>query len=161
MTLTPRDRAGGAGTARPARRGALSVIGLVGAALLATAAPASADQFWSDSISGAYGSARYDDGLRTSWLRGYSWDNARDGWCAETWLDFTTRPHKHFDAYAIRACGNQSGGWGKTHTKRSVYINGVRAALCRYQPSTARRECTASWPHDSVRSGTFHLDRVG
>jgi len=85
-------------------------------------------------------------------------------------MDFTTRPHHHFDAYAVRICGNGRSGWSrynKAHEsptppkdrKWTWTIRGVRTAACTYSQSGTRK-CTRQWVHDAVRAGTFNLQTL-
>lgn len=111
---------------------------------------------------GASGQVILDDGLFGAGLMGWVEDTAADGACAEVWMDFSTRPHHHFDAYAVRVCGRGFGGWGrynKAKGRSGWTIHGVRTAACTYWPNGTRK-CTQRWPHLSVQARTFHLETI-
>jgi hypothetical protein len=128
----------------------------------ATAALASARERHSVTGPGVSGQVVLDDGPIRAGLRGWVRDTSNDGACAEVCMDFTTRPHHHFDAYVVRTCGYGRSGWGpykKVGPPWGWTIHGVRTAACRYWRDGSRT-CTQQWPHNSVRAGTFSLWRV-
>lgn len=148
-----------------------SVPAAVAAAAIAlTASPASAStQIHTDQISGVYGYGAYWDDANGHNMRGQVADTKADGNCAEVWLDFTTFPHQHHDAYMVYACGNGKKGWSPVFTLSEAQgstINGFRMAVCRATTSTSRptgckvwndstEEGQATWPVMSYDAGTF------
>lgn len=91
-------------------------------------------------------------------------DTVADGACAELWMDFTTRPHHHHDAYVVRTCGRDRSGWGRYHKVLDPRIHGVRAAVCTYGSHGTgwppERLCSDQWPHQSARAGTYREETV-
>jgi hypothetical protein len=80
--------------------------------------------------------------------------------CGEVWFDWTTRPHKHYDALVVRTCS--SSGWGKWHHRDGVSnipINGVRMAVCEVR-TRGSRTCSADWVYDSIRAGTYSVENL-
>ena len=132
------------------------VVGTYGGA----AESASARQTIAVKGAGVAGQVILDDGPRDAGLRGFVRDtDPADGQCAEIWMDFTTRPHHHFDAYVVRICSGRA-GWGRYNKAGSRWgwrINGARTAACTWSPASGKRKCTQQWAHDSVKAGTFRL----
>ncbi len=103
-----------------------------------TAFPAHAAWERSDERSGGTvnGSGRaqvYRDGGRWG-LKGFAQDDAADGYCTETWVDWTTAPHRHYDPYVFRRCSTGSGVWSDLipeADREQRNINGVKFAVCR------------------------------
>lgn len=150
-------------TVRPMRR-ALH-IGIVAAltvgTLVGTAGTASARERIEVNGNGVAGEVIFDDGWSKAGLQGWVEDTVADGRCAEVWMDFTTWPHNHHDAYVVRSCGSGHAGWGRYNKVDDWRIRGVRTAACTYLPPSGTRDCgTATWPDASVRAGTYDLQTV-
>jgi hypothetical protein len=132
---------------------------LLSGALTVGASSASARERYTVNGTGVSARVIFDDGRLSAGLQGWVKDTSSDSACAELWMDFTTRPHHHFDAYVVRICGNGRAGWGRYIKARrpwAVTINGVRTAVCTYAQNGTRK-CSQQWVHDSVRAGTFQL----
>lgn len=150
-------------TTRPMRRVVHIVItaALTVGTLVGTAGPASArERIWL-SGTGVAGEVIFDDGWSKAGLQGWVKDTAADGRCAEVWMDFTTWPHQHHDAYVVRSCGSGHAGWGRYNKVDDWRIRGVRTAACTYWPPAGTRNCgSATWPHASADAGTYNLQTV-
>ncbi len=139
------------------------VIALAASMNASSAVSASAREQHTVKGTGVLGHVTLDDGHLGAGLQGWVKDTASDGACAELWMDFTTKPHHHFDAYAIRTCGPGKNGLGRYNKVRGKWgwtIRGVRTAACTYWPNGTRK-CTRQWPYDSARANTFNLQVVG
>jgi hypothetical protein len=135
---------------------------LLSGALTVGAGSASARERYTVNGAGVSGKVIFDDGRFSAGLQGWVKDTSSDSACAELWMDFTTHPHHHFDAYVVRICGNGRAGWGRYNKAPgpwAVTINGVRTAVCTYAQNGTRK-CSQQWAHDSARAGTFRLQTL-
>jgi len=98
----------------------------------APTAAAAAHQTHRMSAPGVTGRGNYTRNGTDYVLRGYATDTAKDGYCAEVWLDFTTSPHEHHGSLMTYACGNGAHGWGDTRhaTSPDHKIKSFRMAIC-------------------------------
>ena len=137
----------------------IAIVVLTAMATIAgSAAPANAGESVKVRGKGVTGVVRFKDGTvkSVSSLQAKVQDAASDSACAEVWMDFTTFPHEHFDAYAVRICGNGRSGWGRVNKQSDWRIHGFRTAACTWSSNGTRR-CTQQWPHDAVRANTYNL----
>lgn len=138
------------------------LVGLVAAIFAASPTSASARERTDVAGVGVAGEVVFDDGRFSAGLQGWVKDTSADRACAEVWMDFTTRPHHHFDAFAVRICGSGRSGWGtynKAGRRWGWTVRGFRTAVCTYR-SNGTRKCSRQWVHDSVRARTFKLQEL-
>ncbi|WP_419994449.1 hypothetical protein [Streptomyces boninensis] len=82
-------------------------------------------------------------------LHVFARDSKADGYCAETWVDYTTSPHRHYDPYLVFACGNGKAGYGPEFTTNHDNPNGFRMAVCKARTRNSKPEGCKLWNTDN------------
>lgn len=129
--------------------------------------PPTPAQAWERTLtkSGAYGIAKYWAADGDDYIQAYVHDTARDGLCAEMWMDFTRTggDPQHHDAVRTIACAYEKRGWGKRFNASDSTIDGAKIAICTATRDGARRSCAngATWPELAYTSGYYKETEAG
>ena len=155
------------------RRRALITLAMSASLLAAVARPADAgaDQVQKKGISGPHGRSgkvvRYVDsneGDTVQYLRIVADDaDGGRGKCRETWIDYATKPHQHFNPGLLVNCSGKSRQVTKAFLTRYEGIAGVQIVVCEVPDTSGRivrnsANCRGQLSGIYLRSGRRYRD---
>lgn len=161
------------------RRRAFITVALSGSLLAATVRPAAAeaDLVQKKSISGPHGRSgkvlRYverKDGDTLNYLKIVAEDSdGSGGKCTETWIDYTTKPHRHFNPGLLVNCSGGTRRLSKVFRTPYEGISGVQIVVCEVPDTSGRitrnrANCRGNLSGIYLRSGrryrSFRVDAI-
>jgi hypothetical protein len=158
---------------RMRRRRAFVTLAVSGSLLVGVARPAEASAYLvqKKTISGPHGRSgkvlRYvdqKDGDEWHYLRIVADDaDGKRGKCTETWIDFATKPHQHFNPGLLVNCSGKSRRVSKAFLTRYEGIAGVQIVVCEVPDSPGRivrnrANCRGNLSGIYLRSGRRYRD---
>ncbi|HEV7865101.1 MAG TPA: hypothetical protein VGR20_20565 [Acidimicrobiia bacterium] len=87
------------------------------------------------------------------------------GKCTETWIDYTTKPHEHFNPGVLVNCSGGTKTVSGVLTNSGKTVNGMGVVICEV-PNTSgsitrnRSNCRGNFKEVYVRSGRYSSFRV-
>jgi hypothetical protein len=155
------------------RQRAFMTVTLAGCLLVGVAHPAGADAdlLQKKAVSGPHGRSgkvfRYADRTAddvSNYLRITADDaDGKGGRCTETWIDYATKPHQHFNPGLLVNCSGRNRSIGRAFLTGYEGISGVQIVVCEVPNSSGRivrngKNCRGNLSGIYLRSGRRYRD---